>query len=544
MSVRGATSSPATSPALRAASAGVVLALAAILALPAGGREAYAQAAAPTPEAIRAAVAVHRRNREMDVMGELRELLAMPNIASNVEDIRRNAEHLVRMMERRGIRARVLELDGAPPAVYGELTTPGATRTVVLYAHFDGQPVDGPGWLTDPWQPTLVAGRLEDGARIVPWAEATPPLDDEWRVYGRSASDDKSPIVAYLAALDALRAAGIRPSVNLKFFLEGEEEAGSPNLRRMLERYRDLLAADAWIFGDGPVDQSRRHQIVHGVRGVMGLQMTVYGPARVLHSGHYGNWAPNPAVMLVRLLASMRDDEGRVTIPGFYDDVRPPTPAEREAIAALPPVEETLARELVLGRVEGGGAERLPARISMPALNLDGLSAGSVGDAARNAIPTEATAALDIRLVPDQRPERIREAVEAHIRGQGFHIVYEEPSPEVLRAHPRVIRLTWDDGYAAIRTPPDLPVSRAVAATAEQVLGTSVLRVPTLGGSLPMSIFEEVLGVPLLIVPMVNHDNNQHAPNENLRIRNLWDGILLYAGLIARLGVEWEGVGT
>ncbi len=275
MSVRGATSSPATSPALRAASAGVVLALAAILALPAGGREAYAQAAAPTPEAIRAAVAVHRRNHEMDVMGELRELLAMPNIASNVEDIRRNAEHLVRMMERRGIRARVLELDGAPPAVYGELTTPGATRTVVLYAHFDGQPVDGPGWLTDPWQPTLVAGRLEDGARIVPWAEATPPLDDEWRVYGRSASDDKSPIVAYLAALDALRAAGIRPSVNLKFFLEGEEEAGSPNLRRMLERYRDLLAADAWIFGDGPVDQSRRHQIVHGVRGVMGLQMTV-----------------------------------------------------------------------------------------------------------------------------------------------------------------------------------------------------------------------------------------------------------------------------
>src|SRR5690606_39852379 len=120
----------------------------------------------------------------------------------------------------------------------------------------------------------------------------------------------------------------------------------------------------------------------------------------------------------------------RGAIPGCYDDVRPPTPAEREAIAALPPVEETLARELVLGRVEGGGAERLPARISMPALNLDGLSAGSVGDAARNAIPTEATAALDIRLVPDQRPERIREAVEAHIRSQGFHIVYEEPRSE------------------------------------------------------------------------------------------------------------------
>lgn len=543
MSTRGATSSPAGFAARG-------LALALCLAIPAlapdahaqapGGGRPTTQAAAPTPESIRAAVAEHRRNHEMAVMDELRELLAMPNVASDVNDIRRNAQHLVRMLERRGVRARVLELDGAPPAVYGELTTPGATRTVVLYAHFDGQPVDGPGWRTDPWQPTLVAGRLEAGARVVPWTEASPPLDDEWRVYGRSASDDKSPIVAYLAALDALRAAGIPPSINLKFFLEGEEEAGSPNLRRMLERYRDLLEADAWIFGDGPVDQSRRHQIVHGVRGVMGLQMTVYGPGRVLHSGHYGNWAPNPAVMLTRLLASMRDDEGRVTIPGFYDDVRPPTPAEREALAALPPVEEALVQELALGRVEGGERERLLARISMPAFNLDGLSAGSVGDAARNAIPTDATAAVDIRLVPDQTPARVREVVEAHVRAQGFHIVYEDPSPEVLRAHPRVIRMAWEDGYAAIRTPLDLPVSRAVAASAEQALGSPVLRVPTLGGSLPMAIFEEVLRVPLLIVPMVNHDNNQHAPNENLRIRNLWDGILLYAGLIARLGPEWD----
>src|SRR5690606_22048526 len=192
--------------------------------------------AAATPERIRAAVDAHRARHELAVIEELRTLLAVPHVAADLPTIRRNAELLVQMLERRGVRARLPALDGdAPPAVYGELTAPGATRTVVLYAHYDGQPVEGGNWATPPWEPTLRAGRLEDGARVVPWPEARAPLPDEWRIYGRSASDDKSPIVAYLAALDALTAAGIAPSVNLKFFLEGEEEAGSPNLRRMLE---------------------------------------------------------------------------------------------------------------------------------------------------------------------------------------------------------------------------------------------------------------------------------------------------------------------
>ena len=501
---------------------------------------ALAQAAQPPADRIRAAVAQHRERHELSVIEELRTLLAVPNVAADVPNIRRNAELLVQMLERRGVSARLLELDGdVPPAVYGELNTPGATRTVVLYAHYDGQPVEGGNWATPPWEPTLRAGRLEDGARIVPWHEARAPLPDEWRIYGRSASDDKSPIVAYLAALDALKAAGIAPSVNLKFFLEGEEEAGSPNLRRMLERYADLLRADLWIFGDGPVHQTRRMQTVFGARGIVGGQITVYGPTRVLHSGHYGNWAPNPAVMLVQLLASMRDDEGNVAIQGFYDDVRPLTAADRAALAALPPVEDELRVELALGRTEGNA--RLPELIMRPAFNLDGIAAGAVGNAARNAIPDRATAAFDIRLVPDLKPARVKELVEAHIRAQGYHIVREDPSPDVLRAHPRVAKLTWGDGYAAMRTPLDLPASRAVTRSISAVLGEPVLQVPILGGSLPLSIFEEVLETPLIIVPIVNHDNNQHAHNENLRLRNLWDGILVYAGLIAGMGAAWGG---
>jgi acetylornithine deacetylase/succinyl-diaminopimelate desuccinylase-like protein len=501
--------------------------------------DAAAQRRAPTAEAVRSAVATHRQAKEAAVVEELRTWLSVPNVASDLPNIRRNAELLRSMLQQRGVQARVLELEGKPPAVYGELRTPGARRTVMLYAHYDGQPVDTADWVTPPWEPTLRAGRLQDSARIVPWAEAGAPISDDWRIYARSASDDKSPVIAYLAALDALRAAGIRPSVNLKFFFEGEEEAGSPNLREMLRTHRALLDADVWVFGDGPVHQTGQMQVVYGVRGIIGVQMTVYGPERALHSGHYGNWAPNPAVMLAHLVASMRDEEGRVAISGFYDQVREPSAAELQAIAALPRVEDALVRDMALGRTEGGGTP-LSERIMMPAFNVDGLGAGGVGTAARNAIPTHATAAIDIRLVPDMDPARVRKVVEAHVRAQGYHIVHEEPSAEVRRAHPKTVWMQWEDGYAAVRTPLDLPVSRAVHRTTEQTLGRPVLQVPMLGGSLPMSIFEQVLDTPLIIVPMVNADNNQHAANENLRIGNLWDGILTYAGLIARLGPEWE----
>jgi acetylornithine deacetylase/succinyl-diaminopimelate desuccinylase-like protein len=314
---------------------------------------------------------------------------------------------------------------------------------------------------------------------------------------------------------------------------------GSPNLRSMLRTHRALLEADAWILGDGPVHPTGRMQVVYGVRGAMGVQLTVYGPQRPLHSGHYGNWAPNPAAMLTRLLASMRDDDGHATIAGFHERVRPPTRAELEAVAALPRVDERLRHEFAMGRTEGGD-EGLAMSIFRPAINITGLAAGGVGEGTRNAVPTEATAAMDIRLVPDLHPAGVRAAVEDHIRAQGYHIVHDAPSADVLRAHPRVARLQWEEGYAGIRTPLDLPVSRAIARAVDAVLDEPALQVPMLGGSLPLAIFDDVLGAPLVTVPMVNADNNQHAANENLRIGNFWAGVRIYAGLMALLGGEWE----
>jgi acetylornithine deacetylase/succinyl-diaminopimelate desuccinylase-like protein len=498
--------------------------------------------AGPSARAVHDAVRTHLATRGGDVVRELAALMALPNLASDEAAIQKNAEQIVSMLTRRGLTARLLSGEGGPPAVLGELRTPGAQRTLVIYAHYDGQPVRASDWKGDPWRPVLRDGPLPDG-RDVSLETLSGPLPAEWRLYGRSASDDKAPIVGVLAALDALRAAGLAPTVNLKLFFEGEEEAGSSHLRAVLTKHAAALQADAWVFCDGPVHASRRMQLFFGARGVTSLEMTVYGPTRSLHSGHYGGWAPNPAMRLAHLLSSLRDPEGRVLVAGFADDVRKPLPAELAALREVPNVEDALQDELAIARPEGAGA-RLPELILGPALNVRGLRSGGVGEQAANAVPTEATASIDFRMVPDQTPEKVRARLEAHLRAAGWEVVHEAPTPALLRAHPRVVRLDWGSGYPAYRTLLDQPVSQAVAEVMTGALGTAPLRLPTLGGSLPMHVFSDVLGVPLIGLPIANHDNNQHAANENLRLRNLEEGIQVYAALLTRLAGAWDRAAT
>jgi acetylornithine deacetylase/succinyl-diaminopimelate desuccinylase-like protein len=504
----------------------LLLLAAAPIALPAQANDA---------KALRAQVRAYRTAHEAQILTELRELLAIPNVASDRANIARNADHIVAMLERRGVRARLLEGGEGPPAVYGELLVPGARRTVMWYAHYDGQPVDTTQWTTPPWTPVLRDRALDAGGKEIPFPTGSGTVDPEARIYARSASDDKSPIIAMLTALDALRDAGRQPTVNLKFFFEGEEEAGSAHLRPVLEQNLELLRADVWLFCDGPVHQTRRPQVVFGVRGTTDLEMTVYGPTRALHSGHYGNWAPNPLVLLTRLLATMRDEDGRITIAGFYDDVKPITPAERRALRSVPNADSALRSSLGLAASEARNAP-LVERIMLPALNLRGIEGGHVGALAANAVPVEARASIDFRLVPNETPARIRRLVERHVTAQGYHIVHAAPTPAERTRYPRIIRLDWGDGYAATRTSMSLPISRDLLRVVEEPLDEPLIAMPSLGGSLPMYTFQEVLRAPLIVLPMVNHDNNQHAFNENLRIQNLWDGIEMYAGVMARLG--------
>ncbi len=488
-------------------------------------------------QSVRKVVREYRQQHEVEIVRSYAQLLSLPNVASDSPNIKRNADAIIKMLEQRGFHTRELNVAGAPPAVYGELSTPGAKHTLLFYAHYDGQPVDKTQWASDPWQAVVRDGAVD--GKTIPLESLHAPLNPEWRIYARSASDDKAPIQALLTAIDALRAGKIPIGVNLKVFFEGEEEAGSPHLAEFFRQNADLLKGDIWVLSDGPVSQTRRMQLYFGARGVTDLELTVYGPGRVLHDGHYGNWAPNPAAVLVDLLAHMRDATSHILIPGFYDDVRALTAAERQAIAQIPDVDAQLKQELGLAWTESAGAA-LPLAITQPALNIRGIEAGHVEDKAQNAISTTAKTSIDFRLVPNQTPERVHQLVEQFITQQGFYIVRQTPDIETRRQHAKVIKVSWGPGYKAARVAMDDPAVQPVVSAMEQGLGSPVIKMPLLGGSVPMYLFTDMLKTPVVGLPIANHDNNQHGANENLRLQNLWDGIEVFAGILAGAERNWK----
>lgn len=476
-----------------------------------------------------------RNAHETEIVADLDALTRLPSVAANPRGIRAAADRLVNQLEQRGFRtAKFTAKSGSPPVVFGTYRVPGAKRVVVFYAHYDGQPVTPSQWNSDPFAPVMRTGPLTPETTIVDWRKAKPPFNPEWRLFGRAAADDKASIVAFLSAFDALKALHRMPSVNLAVAWEGEEEAGSPHLAEILKTHAADMGGDLWLIGDGPVHQSRTPTLYFGARGVVDVEMTIYGPVRALHDGHYGNWAPNPAVMAAELIASMRDSEGRVLIPGFSDDVRPLNSAEKEAIAKLPAVEDALKREFGIGRSEG--SEGLTASTMRPALNIRGIAAGAVGAEATNAVPSQAEVSIDFRLVPNQTPQSVREDVEGFLKSRGWTLVFDTPDLATRLRHAKIVKLAWGEGYPALRTDMTTPEAHAVISAAEDAAGGPVALLPMMGGSVPIYIFREILRVPVIGLPIVNHDDSQHAPNENLRLKNLWDGIDTYAAMMAELG--------
>lgn len=472
-----------------------------------------------------------RQQHEREIVMEFITLLSIPNMASDRANIQRNAEAIAQMMKKRGISPRLVLVPGANPVVFGEVLTPGANRTIVLYAHYDGQPLDPKEWTTPPFTPTLRNRQIEKGGQVIPLPDSGTTFNPEWRLYARSAADDKAPIEAMMAALDAIRAAGLKTKSNIKFVFEGEEEAYSVNLGKILAANRELFSGDVWLICDGPVSQTRRQSILFGARGFTALDITVYGPRIELHSGHYGNWAPNPAMMLAHLLASMKDENGHVLVDHFYDGIEPLSDTERRAIAESPNVDPQLINEFWLGSTEGA-PKRLEDLITLPSLNVRGMASARIGAQASSVIPSSATASLDIRLVKGLDYQQTAERLIEHIRKQGFFVVDQEPSAEVRRTHPKVAWVVVrQGGYNSVRTSMDLPISQELIKTVESTRGPTV-RLPNMGASVPLDMIERALGTHTIIVPIGNHDNNQHSFDENLRIQNLRDGIDLMAALI------------
>ena len=455
-----------------------------------------------------------RIQHESEILRGFTALLSIPNVAADPANLRRNADTLVSLLRQRHFETRLLPFPNSPPVVFGERQIPGAKHTIVFYAHYDGQPVTPSEW---------------QGSN--PFVPALREVDGEQRIFARSAGDDKAAIYAQLVALDALQAANIPLRANIRFLWEGEEEAGSPHLERILSTNRDLVHGDVWLVCDGPVDQSRRQTLVFGARGDAHGEITVYGANRGLHSGHYGNWAPNPAMMLAHLLAGMKDDRGRVLIPHFYDGITPLGTVEKNALARAPVNDERLRQELSLGHVDGNGAHLLDL-LNLPSLNINGISSGQTGAHATNVIPATATADLDLRLVVGIDWRQQQDRVMDYVRSQGYFVVETAPSREVLMQHPKVALIKKDSaGYNAARTPMDLPIAEEVLSAVEAARGT-VIEWPTMGGSLPLRAMERAARTRTITVPIANHDDNQHSANENLRLQNLWDGIETMASLL------------
>jgi len=477
-------------------------------------------------EAARTYVEKHYR----EVLDEFVDLLKIPNIAANREDLWRNARVLLDMLAKRGVAAEILEAGGAP-FVIGSLDAAQAEGTLLVYAHYDGQPVDPERWTgSHPFEPVLRDASLGDGGAVIPIPVVERPSGD-WRLYARSASDDKAPIVAMLAALDALKAEDIPLAYNLRFIFEGEEEAGSPNLQEVLKQHGTKLAADAVLVADGPVFLTGEPTLYFGARGITTLEITVYGARNPLHSGHYGNWAPNPAMMLAKLLSSMKDSNGRVQVAGFYDGVVPLSPLERTYLERIPAVEAQLMEDLWIGQPETSA--RLVESINLPSLNVRGMNSGWVGDQARTIIPDSATASLDLRLVHGIDPTVQEERVINHIRQNGYRVVEEEPDATTRVESPKLALVMRGKGYPAYRSPVALPLCRRMVESMEGSFERVVV-LPTLGGSVPLYLFHKVLGVdPIIGVPIVNPDNNQHSPNENLRLGNFFSGIEIFAVLFS-----------
>jgi acetylornithine deacetylase/succinyl-diaminopimelate desuccinylase-like protein len=390
--------------------------------------------ATPSSDVMR--VREWRARNERKIVAELMQLVSLPSIASNKADIIKNADALTVMFEKRGFAVKRIATPGSPVLVAErEAATP--TGTLTFYMHYDGQPTEAKDWtIGQPFAPSA----FKDGARFDVLA-GTGPVDVDTRIYGRAVADDKGPIIAFLAAIDGLLDGKATLPWTLRVVLDGEEEAGSPNFEAAMIANAATVRADLAVIVDSPRHPSNLPTVFYGSRGVAGVEITVYGATGDLHSGNYGNFVPDPAMALTKLLASMKDDRGEVTVKGFYDDVVPLTASERRAIDEIPNVDQKLLEQFGVAQSEHPDS-RIELQHNRPTLSVVGLSSGTVGPGARNAISGLATGRVEMRLVNGLDAKRQTDRLIAHIRDQGYFIVDAPPDMATRRKYSKIARIT------------------------------------------------------------------------------------------------------
>lgn len=426
-------------------------------------------------------------------------LVRQKSISAQDIGIEECANLVEKLMTDAGIKAKQIETAGKP-VVYGEVIHPDNDFTVLFYGHYDVQPPEPLElWETDPFEPTIRDGR----------------------VYGRGTGDNKGQFLAHILAVKTLLDTQGKLPVNVKFLIDGEEEIGSPDLPPFIEKHTELLKADIAYTSDGGMNGPNEPTILLGNRGMLYIELNAEGAVRDNHSGNKGNIAPNPAMDLVRLIQSMIDEEGTVQIEGFYDDVRTPTEEELQHIRSLPFDADKTAKVVGLTSLDMSGEDYYQNIGMKPTFNISGFGSGYTGEGSKTIIPSQAKLKIDMRLAADQDPNKIFEAIQAHTAA------FDSKS---------TITVESLSATKPSRTPMHLEVIQEIVDAVEQSYEVKPFVIPSIGATGPMYVFTDILNIPSIFVPYANADENNHSPNENMGIKEFYDGIRTSCSVLLKLG--------
>ena len=456
----------------------------------------------------------------------LKEFLAIPNDAHHHEDIKKNLLWCESAFQKRGFELTKMKTETVPLLLAERAISDPNAKTVLIYLQIDGQPVDPQYWFQDnPHGAVLRESSSESGYEDIPWARlTTEKINPEWRIFARSTSDSKGAVVMFLSALDAMASRQQEPNFNIKVIMDFEEEIGSPRLPQAVQDYKEELSSDMLVIFDGPRHISNQPTLTFGARGIATVSLTLYGPLFPQHSGHYGNYCPNPAVRLAQLISSMKDESGRVLIPGFYDGITI-SEATKKILSQVPDDERKINLKLGIAQAEDGVADTYQEALQYPSLNVRGMSSGWVGEERRTIIPSSAIAEIDVRLVLETDGERLIDLIKDHISEQGYFVLDRKPTSRERTIHDKIIKFESENNYKAFRTSFDSDIGVWLDAALSKAFNKSPIKQRTSGGSIPISPFVNTLEIPAVTVPTVNRDNNQHSPNENIRVGNYIDGV-------------------
>lgn len=458
-----------------------------------------------------------------EVVKQHKSFVSIPNLPEDKDLMLKNINWVADHYSALGFKVNLLE-SSTLPLLLLEKVYNSEFKTVLFYFHIDGQPVDPKNWdQEDPFNPVLKRQDSNGNWESLSWEAVNKNLNDDWRIFARAAADDKAPIVMLLNALKFLNEAEKTPTFNIKIIFDPEEEYGSDAFLSTINTYKDRYASDAMIIMDGPAHESNRPTLTFGCRGIATCTITTYGAKLPQHSGHYGNYVPNPVFSLSRILSSMKDENGKVLINNFYSGIQLSS-EEQKILNNVPDDLEALNLRLGINQSEKVGNNYQEA-LQYPSLNVRQIETSWKGDKPKTVIPKIASANIDVRLVKETDGKEQLDKIKTHIENLGYTVLDRDPSDEERLRNSKIVKFTRSNGVNAFRTNLNSPLGSALRASLTEFYGETPISIRTMGGTVPIISAVKTLNITAIIVPTVNMDNNQHSPNENIRLGNIRDGI-------------------